>query len=133
MLHANGILGLSMNSSALPSQLFSQKIASTKAFAICFRDGGGVLTLGWFDSSLYLGDGPTVPVFAKLLPSTEELYAVELIDVLLRDAKTAEFHSFGLPSSVYALGTCPACQPTTSISLCCAFIEYFLIASNNFL
>ena len=46
---ADGVLGLSNSPDALPFQLKAKGITSTSTFALCFRVGGGILTLGGMD------------------------------------------------------------------------------------
>jgi len=46
---ADGVLGLSYAPDTLPFQLKAKGIASTSTFALCFRVGGGILTLGGMD------------------------------------------------------------------------------------
>jgi hypothetical protein len=46
---ANGVLGLLNSPDALPFQLKAKGITATSTFALCFRVGGGILTLGGVD------------------------------------------------------------------------------------
>jgi len=46
---ADGVLGLSNSPDALPFQLKAKGITATSTFALCFRVGGGILTLGGMD------------------------------------------------------------------------------------
>jgi len=46
---ANGVLGLLNSPDALPFQLKAKGITATTTFALCFRVGGGILTLGGVD------------------------------------------------------------------------------------
>ena len=43
---ADGIMGMAMNDDTLPYQLQRQGVTQTKVFALCFRMGGGIFTLG---------------------------------------------------------------------------------------
>ena len=43
---ADGIMGMAMNDDTLPYQLQRQGVTETKVFALCFRMGGGIFTLG---------------------------------------------------------------------------------------
>lgn len=49
----DGIMGMSAAGNTLPFQLMEQHITKTKVFALCFRIGGGVLTLGGMDPTLH--------------------------------------------------------------------------------
>eukprot|EP01035_Chromulina_nebulosa_P017622 gene17622-23199_t len=42
----DGIMGMSASEDTLPYKLFNQNIASTKAFTLCMRNGGGYISLG---------------------------------------------------------------------------------------
>ena len=48
----DGIMGMSAASDTLVYKLFENKVIKTRAFGMCFRVGGGVLTLGGLDSRL---------------------------------------------------------------------------------
>lgn len=39
--------------STVPMQLFKQKVVDSKVFALCFRAGGGILTLGTYAYALW--------------------------------------------------------------------------------
>ena len=43
---ADGIMGMAMNDDTLPYQLQKQGVTKTKIFALCFRIGGGIFTIG---------------------------------------------------------------------------------------
>ena len=45
-------MGMSAASDTLAYQLFENKVFNTRAFSMCFRVGGGVLTLGGIDERL---------------------------------------------------------------------------------
>eukprot|EP00606_Chrysophyceae_sp_TOSAG23-5_P000097 GSChrysophyteH2.ASY1.ANO1.1749.1 assembled CDS len=51
----DGIMGLSMHEQTLPYALHRQGVTKTKAFSLCIRKGGGVLTLGGVDPALNHG------------------------------------------------------------------------------
>lgn len=46
---ADGILGLSNSPDTLPNQLVSKGVTTSSTFALCFRIGGGIMTLGGVD------------------------------------------------------------------------------------
>ena len=43
---ADGIMGMSISEDTLPAQLMKQKVTNTRIFALCYRVGGGIMTLG---------------------------------------------------------------------------------------
>ncbi|KAJ1441064.1 aspartic peptidase domain-containing protein [Ochromonadaceae sp. CCMP2298] len=49
----DGIMGLSAAVDTLPFQMHAKGLANTKMFALCYRIGGGVVTLGGVDPSLH--------------------------------------------------------------------------------
>lgn len=50
---ADGIMGMSNAIESLPSQLLSQGMTTSGVFALCFRIGGGILTLGGIDQRIH--------------------------------------------------------------------------------
>lgn len=46
-------MGLSASEETLPYQLYAQHRTTSRTFALCFRVGGGVLTLGGVDPVLH--------------------------------------------------------------------------------
>jgi hypothetical protein len=90
--HVDGIMGFSSMIDTLPHQLANQRITSTKLFAMCFRVGGGALTLGGYDARLHHPN--TVIKYANLLKSSG-WFTVRLLDVLLKDPTTGTLKSIG--------------------------------------
>lgn len=96
---ADGIMGMSMSEDVLPSQLFAQKVVDTRMFAMCFRVGGGIMTIGGVNQKIHKKGGmvsPHVPSlelsYAKLLhPPGSVWYTVNLLDIMLQpqDGSTA--------------------------------------------
>jgi len=120
----DGIMGMSAAGNTLPFQLMEQRITRTKTFALCFRIGGGVLTLGGFDQSLHRpsegalrlqpagapdpspgSPGPSSVnlAFARLTKS-RGWYTVRLLDVRMRAQDSAVSTSLGLPAAVFNSG-----------------------------
>jgi len=88
---ADGIMGMSMSEDVLPSQLFAQKVVDTRMFAMCFRVGGGIMTIGGVNQKIHKKGGAlgAVPVlqlsYAKLLhPAGSVWYTVNLLDIMLQ-------------------------------------------------
>ncbi len=50
---ADGIMGMSNSNESLPNQLVTNGITSSNLFALCFRVGGGILTLGGVDQRIH--------------------------------------------------------------------------------
>lgn len=48
----DGIMGMSAAGDTLIYKLYESKVIKSRAFSMCFRVGGGVLTLGGLDSRL---------------------------------------------------------------------------------
>jgi hypothetical protein len=53
---ANGVLGLSRSIDTLPMMLRLKRVTNTPSFALCFRIGGGIMTIGGVDNRLHKGD-----------------------------------------------------------------------------
>eukprot|EP01036_Dinobryon_divergens_P029752 gene29752-38893_t len=62
---ADGIMGMAMNDDTLPYQLQKQGVTKTKIFALCFRIGGGIFTIGGVDQRLHLGGVRKALSYAK--------------------------------------------------------------------
>jgi len=93
----DGIMGLSAAADTLPFQLQAAGLTKTKMFGLCFRTGGGVVTLGGVDTRLHL---PVVRglsaeqqqlnrtsmggIFFAGLTKAKGWYTVKMIDVLMR-------------------------------------------------
>jgi hypothetical protein len=106
----------------VPPQMHAAGITKTKMFALCFRHGGGVVTLGGVDTRLHSRartPGPNTAagnrtsnggvLFAALL-KPKGWYTVRLLDVLMRSSDGAgdnllsEAKSIGGDPSKYAAG-----------------------------
>jgi hypothetical protein len=99
--HVDGIMGFSSMADTLPHQLVSQKITKSKLFAMCFRVGGGALTLGGFDEKLHR-QGASVQ-YANLVKSSG-WFTVRLLDILMKDSKTGKLKSIGENPAKYNTG-----------------------------
>ena len=103
----DGIMGLSAHPLTLPFVLKKNKMTETKAFSMCFRVGGGVLSLGGVDTRLHTtGAKPSIDgtiKFANLLKA-EGWFTVRMKDILMRNPVTGETKSIGLTASKYASG-----------------------------
>ena len=77
---ADGILGLSMAPTAVHYQMHDQGVSESKVFALCFKTGGGIMTVGGVDSSIHMSS--TVN-YAPLQPSSSGFYQVKISDIVL--------------------------------------------------
>eukprot|EP01032_Pedospumella_encystans_P029261 gene29261-33048_t len=93
----DGIMGLSAAADTLPFQLQAAGLTKTKMFGLCFRTGGGVVTLGGVDTRLHLpvvrglsGEQQQLNrtsmggIFFAGLTKAKGWYTVKMIDVLMR-------------------------------------------------
>jgi len=103
----DGIMGLSAHEATLPFVLHKSGVAPTKAFAMCMRAAGGVLTLGGVDESLH-----EAPVkWAALLNGragksglkNNGWYTVRLTDILLKPVD-GPAKSLGISSNKFYAG-----------------------------
>lgn len=88
----DGIMGMSASDSTLPFQLVSQGVTKSKVFAMCFRVGGGLMTLGGVDTSIHAVENSIL--FARLT-KTRGWFTVVLQDIMMRDPKTGKTTSIG--------------------------------------
>eukprot|EP01038_Epipyxis_sp_PR26KG_P006810 gene6810-9326_t len=94
--NVDGIMGMSAADDTLPYQLMRQQKTKTKIFTMCFRIGGGTMTLGGVDPSMNNNIIKNSIVFARLI-KPKGWYTVKVIDVFMRNPKTMEIKSIGGP------------------------------------
>ena len=77
---ADGIMGMALGDDTLPSQLVAKGLTKSKVFGLCYRVGGGIMTLGGVDQRIHSKPDIT---YAKLL-HTSGWYTVNLLDIILQ-------------------------------------------------
>jgi len=77
----DGIMGLSPSKYSLPYLLWARGVTASRMFALCFRQGGGILTLGGVDQRLH-GSRAQGMSFAALRGSSS--FEVTLLDLVLK-------------------------------------------------
>lgn len=98
--NVDGIMGLSASDETLPFQLLQNGITESRLFSLCFRIGGGVLTLGGVDSSLHKYKDKTGKFevtdlqFAKLT-KRRGWFTVNVKDILMLSPKDRSTASIG--------------------------------------
>ena len=109
--YVDGIMGLAGSQDTLPHVLHASGRAQSKVFAMCFRLGGGILTLGGVDSSIHTLPQPSVlprpssVLFAKQMARKPAgWFAVRLLDVQLRHPVTGVAKSIGVAAHKYNTG-----------------------------
>jgi hypothetical protein len=106
--NVDGIMGLSASDETLPFQLFQNGITGSRLFSLCFRIGGGVLTLGDIDTSLHNykdENGKLIPSelqYAKLIKK-RGWFTVNVKDILLFSPKDSSSSSIG--GAIYKCNT----------------------------
>jgi hypothetical protein len=78
---ADGIMGLSPGEETLPSQLQTQGITDNTIFGLCFRIGGGILTLGGVDQRIHSKPG----IQYIKMTTAKGMYNINIIDIFLQD------------------------------------------------
>lgn len=76
----NGILGLSMATTAMNYQMHAQGVSDSKVFALCFKNGGGIMTVGGVDDRIHFSS--TVN-YVPLQPSSSGFYEIKIVDIQL--------------------------------------------------
>ena len=99
----DGIMGMSLASETLPHQLAREGIIPSPAFSMCFRVGGGMLTLGGVDSRLHR-PGPEGRLYFARLTKDKGWFTVRLLDVLLKSAASGELQTIGASAETYNSG-----------------------------
>lgn len=97
---ADGIMGMSMADDTLPVQLVKQKVTDSKVFALCFRIGGGIMTLGGVDQRIHSKPGIE---YAKLLKA-DGWFTVNLLDISLQDQQSGKKQSLEEDPAKYNSG-----------------------------
>ncbi len=89
--NVGGIMGLSAADETLPFQLYKHKLTSTRMFGLCFKIGGGIMTLGGTDPSLNIytppGEKDSKRISSKFefarLTKKRGWFTVSVIDILM--------------------------------------------------
>ena len=74
----DGIMGMSASEETFPQQLYYNKVTPSKIFAMCFKVGGGILTLGGVDQSIH-----SSPIQYAVNIKKSGWYTVRLIDIFM--------------------------------------------------
>jgi len=74
----DGIMGMSASAETFPQQLYYSKVTSSKIFAMCFKVGGGILTLGGVDQSIH-----TSSIQYAINVKKSGWYTVKLLDIFM--------------------------------------------------
>jgi hypothetical protein len=102
--NVDGIMGMSSAENTLPWLLVKNKITKTKVFAMCFKIGGGILTIGGVDPSVHIWNNkPSTVLYAKSYKPMG-WFTVRLIDILFKNPLTGTSKSIGVPSTTYNTG-----------------------------
>lgn len=107
---ADGIMGMAMASDTLPYQLVEQKVASANVFAMCFRYGGGIMTIGGVDQRIHSRSG----IFYAGIRTQEGWFTVTLMDVQLINQQSKTKTSVGMDQSKYNSGKGPIVDSGTT-------------------
>jgi len=98
---ADGIMGMAMAVDTLPSQLVEQKVATSNIFAMCFRVGGGIMTLGGVDQRIHSKPG----IMYAGIRATDGWYTITLLDIQLMDqGSTRTKKTIGADPGKYSAG-----------------------------
>lgn len=97
---ADGIMGFSMTDDTLPFVLASRGLTENKVFSLCYRVGGGILTLGGVDQRIHGKHGIS---YVKLTKDAG-WFTVNLLDIQLQEQKGTESKSIDINSKVWNNG-----------------------------
>ena len=90
---ADGIMGMSMHAQTLVPTMRANNIIAHNVFSLCFKFGGGTMSLGGIDPRLHLE-----PMTFTPLAKNSGWFTVKLMDILMNGK------SIDVPASVYATG-----------------------------
>jgi len=94
--YVDGIMGMAAREETIPFILYSNNITITKTFALCFREKGGLMTLGGVDMSIH--KSPISYINFKV--NAKGFFIVKLNDILLRNPNNNVTTSINVPSSI---------------------------------
>eukprot|EP00602_Paraphysomonas_sp_CaronLab_P002359 CAMPEP_0185031664 /NCGR_PEP_ID=MMETSP1103-20130426/19253_1 /TAXON_ID=36769 /ORGANISM="Paraphysomonas bandaiensis, Strain Caron Lab Isolate" /LENGTH=700 /DNA_ID=CAMNT_0027567257 /DNA_START=346 /DNA_END=2449 /DNA_ORIENTATION=- len=99
---ADGIMGMSRSASTLVPQLYEHKVVDSKIFGLCFRIGGGIMTLGGIDQRIHSSD----ILYAKIYPSSSNWFTVRLLELaLVENTVKKEVHIVSSSASILNSGS----------------------------
>lgn len=118
---ADGIMGMSNGADTLPAQLLANKVTQSRIFALCFRIGGGIMTLGGVDARIHTKKN--VAYAALVDTANTGWFGVNVRNVYLRPAGSASgalepiapnvAYLLGKPSAVVDSGTTDTYLPAS--------------------
>lgn len=79
---ADGIMGMSIARDTIPSVLKDSGITDNSIFALCYRTGGGIMTLGGVDQRVHL---PNQPLNYAKMSNVNGWYGLSLVDISLSE------------------------------------------------
>jgi hypothetical protein len=86
---ADGIMGMSNAEDTLVPQLFREGVITKRVFSLCFRVGGGIMTIGGLDPKIHTD--PSVPLsYAKLIRKSN-WFTLNLLDLMLETPENGAF------------------------------------------
>ena len=85
-------MGLAAREGGLPWILYENNITTTRAFALCFRDQGGIMSLGGVNTTIHNSN----TTYVELKDNSKGFYAVYLHDILLRNPKDNSTTTIGV-------------------------------------
>lgn len=86
---ADGIMGMSNGPDTLPAQLKAKKVSSSGVFALCFRIGGGIMTLGGVDQRIHTKR--SISYAANSDSGRNGWFSVNVRNILLRAPNTQRY------------------------------------------
>lgn len=125
-------MGMSMSEDTIPAVLKKAGLTETHMFTLCYREGGGIMTLGGVDQRVHL-PGEAVN-FAKL-SSHNGWFGVTLVEISFEDRNSGQLTSIPITSnhrSIIDSGTTDTYFPTSiSHSVREAFSKLAGVAFSN--
>lgn len=97
---ADGIMGMSFADESLPVVLHKNGVTNSKIFSLCYRVGGGIMTLGGVDQRIH--SSPTIH-YARLLRNSGWA-TVKVVDIQLQSQSNGVLTSIGETTDKYNSG-----------------------------
>ena len=94
---ADGIMGMSRDLKTLPNLLMNNKLLDNNIFALCYRIGGGIMTLGGVDQMIHKG----AITWIKTVNDNSTFFKVTILDIKILPRPISQF------KNVTSIGAAP--------------------------
>lgn len=121
---ADGIMGMSIAHDTIPKVLQDSGLTDSSIFALCFRTGGGIMTLGGVDQRVHL---PSQPLNYAKMSNINGWYGLTLVEISLSERSSTKLTKVpGLSEVINSGKHCIVDSGTTDTYFPVAFQKQFV-------